>query len=143
VVGVTLVVLAVVTVVLFVAGADKNAQQSSLSRDGVPVSVTVTHCLAEMGGSGSNLTGYACTGTYTVDGTKYTESIPGNALHDPDSTVRGVTVPGNPSLLSTADIVRAQPPSWKVFIVPTILAVVLVALVVSILVRRRRSHPVG
>jgi hypothetical protein len=141
-VGVTLVVLAVVTVVLFVAGADKNAQQTSLSRDGVPVSVTVTHCLAEMGGSGSNLTGYACTGTYIVDGTKYTESIPGNAFHDPDSSVKGVTVPGNPSLLSTADIVRAQPPSWKVFIVPTVLLVVLVALVVWI-VARRRSRPVG
>jgi hypothetical protein len=135
-------VLAAVTVVLFVAGAQKNAQQTSLSRNGVPVRVTVTHCLAEMGGSGSNLTGYACTGTYAVGGTTYTRSIPGNALHAPGSTVRGVTVPGNPALLSTADIVRAQPPSWKVFIVPTILLVVLVALVVGILVRRRRPHPV-
>jgi hypothetical protein len=138
---VCLVALGITSVVLFVAGANKNAQETSLSRDGVPVRVTVTHCLAEMGGSGSNLTGYACTGTYAVEGTKYTESIPGNALHAPGSTVRGVTVPDNPALLSTAEIVRAQPPSWKVFIVPTILLVVLMALVLWVVVRRRRSHP--
>jgi hypothetical protein len=139
VVAVCLVVLAVITAVLFVAGARKNAQETSLSRHGVPVTVTVTHCLAEMGGSGSNLVGYACTGTYAIDGKRYTESIPGTDDHDPGTTVRGVTVPGDPGLLSTRDIVQSQPPSFTVFIVPIILLVVLVALVALVLVRRRRT----
>jgi hypothetical protein len=141
VIAVTLAGLAVLTVVLFVAGFQKNAQQSSLAARGVPVTVTVTTCLAEMGGSGSNLAGYACTGTYTVDGRRYTESIPGNALHTAGSTVQGITVPGNPALLSTPDIVRSQKASWTVFIVPTLLLIVLVGSIALLLVRRRRAAP--
>jgi len=139
VIAVSLAGLAVLTVVLFVAGFQKNAQQSSLAARGVPVTVTVTSCLAEMGGSGSNQAGYACTGTYTVDGRRYTESIPGNDLHTAGSTVRGVTVPGDPALLSTPDIVRAQHASWTVFIAPTALLVVLVGFAVLLLARRRSA----
>ncbi len=139
VVAVCLVGLAVLTVVLFVAGFRKNAQQSNLATRGVPVAVTVTSCLAEMGGSGSNQAGYACTGSYTVDGRQYTESIPGNALHTAGSTVEGVTVPGDPALLSTPDIVRAQQASWTVFIVPTLLLFALIGAATLLLNRRRRS----
>jgi hypothetical protein len=140
VVGIVLVALAVLTVVFFIAGANKNAQQTSLSRHGVPVVVTVTHCIGEMGGSGSSPAGYACTGTYTVDGKQYTESIPGNALHAAGSTVDGLTVPGNPTLLSTASVVRAEPASWNVFIVPTILLIVLLGLLGLLWSRHRRRR---
>ncbi len=136
VVVVCLVGLAVLTVVLFIAGAQKNAQQTSLGRHGVPVEVTVTNCLGLMGGSGSNLAGYACTGSYTVDGRHYTESIPGDSLLRTGSTIPGLTVPGDPALLSTAKAVATQKPSWKVFIVPTVLLLVLVGLV-AVLFRRR------
>jgi hypothetical protein len=123
-----------------VAGANKNAQQTSLSRHGVPVEVTVTHCIGEMGGSGSSPAGYACTGTYTVDGQRYTEDIPGNTLHATGATVQGLTVPGNPTLLSTASMVRAEPASWNVFILPTVLLIVLVGLVGLLWFRHRRRR---
>jgi cobalamin biosynthesis Mg chelatase CobN len=140
VVGLVLVTLAVLTVVFFIAGANKNAQQTSLSRHGVPVQVTVTNCIGEMGGSGSTPAGYACTGSYTVDGKQYVEAIPGNTAYDRGSTVQGLTVPGNPTLLSTASVVRAQPASWTVFIVPIVLLVVLLALVGLLWFGYRRRH---
>ena len=143
VVAVCLVALAVLTVVLFVAAAKKNAQQSSLAAHGVPVDVRVTACLAEMGGSGSNAAGYACTGTYVVSGAHYTEAIPGSSLLAIGSTVRGVTVPGDPGLLSTPGMVRAQPATWTVYIAPTVLLLVLLAAVALLLVRRRRGAAAG
>lgn len=133
-----LVALAVLTTVLFVAGFTRNAQQSSLAHHGVPVAVTVTSCLGEVAGSGSNISGYACTGTYVVDGKRYSESIPGNALLRSGSTIRGVTVLGDPGLLSTPGAVATQKATWTVFIVPTILLIVLLAAVAIVVLRRKR-----
>ena len=48
-VGLCLVGLAVLVVVLFVAGVDKNAQITRLHRDGVPVTVTSTGCTGPLG----------------------------------------------------------------------------------------------
>lgn len=133
-----LVALAVLTTVLFVAGFTRNAQQSSLAHHGVPVTVTVTSCLGEVAGSGSNIAGYACTGTYVVDGRRYTESIPGNTLLRSGSTIRGITVLGDPGLLSTPGAVATQKATWTVFIVPTILLIVLLAAVAIVMIRRKR-----
>ena len=72
--------LAVLVVVFTVAGVHKNSQINRLRHDGVPVTVTVTNCLGLMGGSGSNAAGYSCTGTFTIDGTRYTESLPGTGF---------------------------------------------------------------
>jgi hypothetical protein len=137
VVALCLVALAVLTVILFQAGVDKNAQITSLRQHGVAVEVTVSGCLGMMGGSGSNLVGYECRGTFTIDGHRYNDAIPGTALHAPRSTIRGITVPGDPALLSTPDAVATQHSSWKVFILPTILLVVLVLLIIAIVLRRR------
>ncbi len=79
-VGLALAGLAVVAGVLLVAGYQKNSQIDNLRAHGVPVELTVTHCLGLMGGSGSNLAGYDCSGTYTVGGHVFTEDIPGNTL---------------------------------------------------------------
>ena len=69
VVGLCLLTLAVLVIVFTIAGVHKNSQINRLRHDGVPVTVTVTHCFALMGGSGSNAAGYSCTGTFTVHGT--------------------------------------------------------------------------
>jgi hypothetical protein len=137
VVGVCLVAMTVLVVVLFVAGADKNAQITRLRLHGVPVEVTVTKCLGLLGGSGSNAAGYACRGSYTVDGRHYNEAIPGNSLLPPGATIRGVTDPGDPALISTVDAVAVQHASWRVFILPTILLIILVLLVGTLVLRRR------
>jgi hypothetical protein len=144
VVALCLVALAAVTVGLFVAGASKNSQITSLRSHGVPVEVTVTKCLGLLGGSGSNGAGYACRGTFTVDGHRYNEAIPGDTFLPPGAAVHGVIVPGNPPLFSTAGAVATERASWKVFILPTVLLIVLLLLVGIILaVGRRRAHRPG
>ena len=95
-VGAVLGALAVLAVVLFVAGAQKNAQITSLRSHGVPVTVTVTGCTGLLGGSGSNAAGYACRGTFSVAGHRYDEAIPGDTLYPPGTPLAAVTVPGDP-----------------------------------------------
>jgi hypothetical protein len=139
VVGVCISALAVLAVVLFVAGADKNAQITSLRHHGVPVEVTVSGCLGLLGGSGSNQAGYACTGTYTLGGHRHQEAIPGNTFLATGAKLRGVTLPGDPALLSTVGAVATEHPSWRVFIVPTILVIIVVLLVGKLALRRRHD----
>lgn len=144
VVALCLVALAVLVVVLFVAGVHKNSQINRLRQHGVAVQVTVSGCLGLLGGSGSNPAGYACRGTFTLDGHRYSESIPGNSLRPPGTKVRAVAVSGDPPLLSTAYAVATERASASVFIVPTILLVVLVLLAGALLLRqakRRRVTP--
>jgi len=137
VVAVCLVALAMVAVVLLVAGIHKNAQINDLRQHGVDVNVTVTGCLGLLGGSGSNPAGYACTGTFTLGGHRYSEDIPGNALRTPGTKVSAVAVAGDPPLLDTPHTVATEHASASVFIVPVILLVVLVLLVGGLMVRRR------
>jgi hypothetical protein len=132
-----LVALAALTVFLAVVGLHQNAQINRLRQHGVTVVVTVTGCEGLLGGSGSNAAGYSCTGTFTLGGRSYTEPLPGSTFHAPHSTVRDVTVPGDPALLSPVHTVATERTSAGVFIVPAILLVVLL-LVVGYLVLRRR-----
>ena len=138
-VALCLVALAVVAVVLFVAGAHKNSQITRLRQDGVPVTVTVTGCLGLLGGSGSNAAGYACKGRFTLDGHRYVESVPGNVLRPVGTKVRAVAVAGDPPLLSTRHEVDTEHASGSVFIVPSILLVVLAVAVGALVVKKRRS----
>lgn len=131
-----LVALVVTAAVLFVAGARKNAQASELHTHGVAVTVTVTRCRGLLGGSGSNAAGYACTGTYRLDGERHSEAIPGDILRAPGSTVRGVTTPGDPGLLSTPALVADEQPNGRVFIIPGVLLGVAIALAGAIFWRR-------
>ncbi len=132
-----LVALAVLAVVLFVAGVHKNAQITSLRQHGVAVVVTVSGCTGLLGGSGSNPVGYACHGTLTMQGHRYDEAIPGDALYPPGARIRAVAAPGDPPLLSTRRAVESEHASWRVFILPVVLAVVLVLLVGAVVLGRR------
>jgi hypothetical protein len=135
--------LAIVAVVLFVAGAKKNAQINELRTDGVTVKVTVTGCVGLLGGSGSNAAGYACRGTYTFRGHRYDEAIPGNVNLIPHSTLPVVIARGEPGLVSTVEAVRADHTSWRVFIVPAVLALLVVVAIAVLLVKRGRSPVIG
>jgi hypothetical protein len=138
VVGGCLVAIAVAAVVLFLAGANKNAQIMALHDQGVPVEVTVTKCLGLLGGSGSNAAGYACTGTFSLDGERFAEAIPGDTFRAPGSALRAVAVAGNPPLLSTSSAVASEHASWKVFAVPGVLVVLLALALTAVVLRRRR-----
>lgn len=63
--------LSVLAVTLLLAGVEKNAQITRLRQRGVPVTVTMTGCIGLAGGSGSNLAGYECRGTFRLDGRRY------------------------------------------------------------------------
>jgi len=129
--------LAVLVVILSLAGFRKNSQITRLQQHGVPVEVTVSSCLGLLGGSGSNPAGYACRGTFTIDGHRYADNIPGNVQRLPGTKVRAVTVRDDPGLLETAHTLADEHPSGTVYIVPTILLVVLALLLAAIALRRR------
>jgi hypothetical protein len=137
--------VAVLVIVLYVAGARKNAQVTRLRQEGVPVMVTITGCQGELGGSGSNAAGFACRGAYRLDGRRYVEPIPGDTRYDPGTAIRAVAVPGDPQLVAPASTVASERPSASVYVLPTVLLAALLALCGSFLWlhRRRRSAPVG
>ena len=138
VVGLVLATLAVLVIVLTVAGVHQNQQADRLHNDGVPVTFTMSGCTGLVGGSGSNPVGYVCHGRYTLDGQTYSEQLPGNDYHRTGSTVAAIAVPGDPALVSPAAMVATEHSSSGVFLVPAVLLVILLALVVVIL--RRRHH---
>lgn len=140
VVGLVAATLLVLVVVLTVAAVHSNKQIDTLHDRGVPVTVTVTGCLGLLGGSGSNAAGYSCHGSYTLDGHRYTEPLPGTSLHRPGSTIPAVAVPGDPALLSPDSVIYNQHSSAGVYVVPAVLAGVLVVLLGLIGWRYRLGH---
>ncbi len=140
VIGIVLATLAVLAIVFTVVGVHTNQQDDRLHRDGVPVTFTVAGCLGLLGGSGSNAAGYSCHGSYTLDGNRYREQLPGNSFHRPGSTVAAIAVPGDPALVSPASIVATEHSSAGVFVLPAILAGVLLLLMALLLVLRHRRR---
>jgi hypothetical protein len=140
VLAVVLVTLGVLVVVFTVVGEHKNAQIDELHDQGVPVTFTIDRCLGLLGGSGTNGAGYACTGSYELGGHRYHQPLPGYAYHAPGATVRAVAVPSDPTLVSSAALVRTDHPSARVYILPGVLFAVLVALLAVVLLAWRRQR---
>ncbi len=137
--------LAVSSALLFVAGARHNAAISRLRDAGVPVQVTVGACRGLLGGSGTNTVGYACWGSFELDGHRYTEGIPGDVLLTPGAQIAMLSVPGHPSLLEAPSVVATEHPSAKVFVLPgTLLGMLVVvsgAMALRMTKKRRRNQP--
>ncbi len=92
-------------------------------------------------GAGATVQGYNCTGTYRLDGHRYGEPLPGTADHAPGATVSAVAVPSDPTLLSTAAIVRNEHASASVYVLSAVFFVLfLLVLAAVVLARRRRSR---
>ncbi len=137
-IGLVLATLLVLVVVFTVTGVHHNEQATRLHSDGVAVTFTVTGCLGLLGGSGTNAAGYSCHGTYTLDGHRYSEQLPGNDFHRPGSRVLAIAVPGDPALVSPAAMVKTEHSSAGVFLLPAVLLAVLALLVLLVVLRRRR-----
>jgi hypothetical protein len=137
VVGACLLALVVSSVVLFVAGAQRNAQINRFHQHGVVVDATVSGCIGLMGGSGSNLVGYDCRATFTLDGHRYDEALAGDTTPVTGAKFRAVTVPGDPALLATVATVSGEQASWRVFILPTVLLALALAIGALLLLLRR------
>jgi hypothetical protein len=132
--------LAVFAVVFFVVGAHKNAQINELRRHGVPVELTVTKCQGLMGGSGSNLAGYACMGTFGLDGRIFDEPIPGDAAYAPGTRLAAVTAANGSGLFAPIGVLAGERSSSKVFILPVALALAFALLASTVWFRRRYSR---
>ncbi len=140
VVALAFVTLAVVVVVLSVAGLQRNANITLLRQHGVPVQVTMSGCRGLMGGSGSNVVGYSCDGSFTFEGHRYVETIPGNALHATGSKLVALAVPGHAGLVSTRAAVNGEQASDGVFVLPTILLVLLMVAGAGLVLQQKRSR---
>jgi hypothetical protein len=143
-IGIVLVTLAVLAILFTIVGIHTNQQDDRLHHDGVPVTFTVTGCLGLLGGSGSNAAGYSCRGTYALDGKHYFQvQLPGDSFHRPGSTVAAIAVPGDPALVSPAAIVATEHSSAGAFVLPAVLAAVLLLLVALLLWLRARRRGKG
>jgi hypothetical protein len=139
-----LAMFAVSVVVGFVSAAHDNARIERLKSRGVPVVVTVTNCVGNIGGSGSNASGYTCHGSYRIDGDQYREVIGSKStLSSVGSKVQGVADPARPSTVELASAVARSSTSTSVYVVPILLALLFVALTLLFLRRLRssQSHP--
>jgi len=141
VVGLVLVTLAVLVIVFTIAGFNNNSQINRLHHNGVPITVTVSGCSGLLGGSGSNVSGYSCKASFSIDGHRYTEDLPGTGFHHPGDPVHALVVPSDPALVSPLSVERAQHSSASVYVVPAVLLIVLLLLVGLILWLRRRAAP--
>ena len=130
----------VTAVALLYSGARKNSQIQALRTHGVPVTMTVDGCRGLLGGSGSNAAGYSCWGSFREAGRRFAGYIPGDALRAPGSTVRVVTVAGDPALLTTPAELSAEAPSSRVFLLPAGLLGSAALAVTGLAVRRRRRQ---
>lgn len=138
-VGLVLATLAVLGTLFVVAGINKNQQINELKDHGVPVTFVVSKCLGLLGGSGSNGAGYACQGSYTIDGRRIFEDLPGTSLYAPGDHVNAISVHSDPSLLSTPAILNSERASSSVFILPAVLLGLCGLLGLAVL-HRLRAH---
>jgi hypothetical protein len=140
VVGSASVALAVVVVVLTIAAVHKNARIGGLQRRGVPVDVTVTSCFGILSGTGITVTTFQCKGSFDLAGRSYNAVIAGSTVnHQAGDVVKAVADPKHPTSVSLASsLVNAQS-SWRAFVVPTVLFVLLVLLIAGALWWSRRN----
>ncbi len=89
----SLVALAVVNVV---SVSNDGQREQRLRLHGLSVTVRVTNCVGNLGGSGSTGAGYHCTGRYTVEGASYAETVVGQSTFlAPGREIAGTVDPTN------------------------------------------------
>lgn len=137
-----LAIFAVIVIVSFISAANDNSRIERLKSHGVSVVVTVTSCVGNIGGSGSNAAGYTCYGTYHVEGVRYHENIGSRATMSTTGTrLRGVADPQRPSTIELASTLAKSSTSLSVYVVPSLLALLVLGL--SLVFYRRLSHRRG
>jgi hypothetical protein len=130
---------AVVIIVSFISATNDNSRIDRLKTRGVSVVVTVTNCVGNIGGSGSNASGYTCHGSYRVKDVRYQEIIGSKStLSTVGSKVQGIADPAHPSTIELASAVARSSSSPSGYVVPSVLALLFVALTLLFL-RRLRS----
>ncbi|HLK42253.1 MAG TPA: hypothetical protein VKV34_02845 [Thermoleophilia bacterium] len=132
--GLVVVALVASGVTLLVANFERKAQLDLLRHHGVAVTIDVTACRGLLGGSGSNLAGFACVGTYRLGGRSYVVKVPGTAAHSPGERVAAVAVVSEPGLVSTRQLLAGHATASSEVVAVVLLAV---ALALGLLAGRR------
>ena len=127
-----LLAFALVIVVSFISASNDNARIHRLKSHGIPVVVTVTYCVGNLGGSGSSGAGYTCHGKYSVGTTHFRELIGSKSTFSaPGAKVQGVADPSQPSTVVLASEVRTSAATSSAFYAPGLLAVILLVLTLA------------
>ena len=124
--------LAAFVVVLAIAAAHQNSRTHTLQRRGVPVDVTVTSCLGILSGTGITVTSFQCTGSFELAGRSYNAVIAGSsANHAAGDVVKAIADPKHPTSVATPSSLANVHSSWRAFIAPAVLFLVLVLLIAA------------
>jgi len=139
--GLGIVAVAVFVVVSFVSANNDNARIARMKDHGIAVVVTVTDCIGNLGGSGSNAANYTCTGTYRAHDVVYREVIGAlTTFSSPGTHIAAIADPSRPSTVELTSAVMSSTASTGRFVVPGLLAVALIGLLgayARLLARRR------
>ena len=138
-----IVALVALTLVLAFQAGRENSRLNRLHDDGIPVTATVSSCVAIASGTGITESGYRCRATYVMNGRTYSAVLGGtDALYSVGETVPAVVARTDPGNLSTADAVTRTHASWTAFIpaaIALLASVVLAALLAWRISRSRES----
>lgn len=138
-----LLVFAAALALSFVSVTNANARINRLKSHGIPVTVTVVNCVGNLSGSGSNVSGYQCRGTYRISGETFTEPIGFKTTYSPSGTaISGLVDPSRHNSVALASAVRKSTASSSGYIPPGVLTVALIALALALrrVARRRPPH---
>jgi hypothetical protein len=135
-----LLVFLVALVASFISISNANARVERLKAHGIPVVVTVGKCVGNLSGSGSNVSGYQCQGSYRVGSATYHEPIGfKTTFSPPGSTVRGLVDPSRHNAVALASAIRTSASSPSSYVAPIVLSIVFVALLFVLLRAIRRK----
>jgi hypothetical protein len=119
--------LAGLSIGLAVDAGNQNGRAATLRKHGVPVTVSVTGCLAVSSGIGMGVEYWQCRGDFSLGGHRYNEVIGGSrALLEPGRQVAALAVPGQPASLSTVASVAEKHSSFTPYVTPVVLGAVAV-----------------
>jgi len=139
-VGSAIVALAVLVVVLTGEAVHKNSRIDSLRHRGVPVDVTVTSCFGILSGTGITVTTFQCSGSFELAGRSYNAVIGGSdANHAAGDVVKAIADPKHPTSVSTASSLVNAHSSWRRFVSPAVLFVLMILLIAGALWWSRRD----
>ena len=130
----------VALIVNVVSTAHDNSRIERMKTHGIAVSVSVTRCIGNVGGSGSNGAGYTCQGDYSIAGTAYHELIGSMTTFAVSGTkVNSVADPSKPTTVILASALAKSTASPAAYVPAGLMAIVLIALTFVFVRFARRS----
>jgi hypothetical protein len=131
---------ALALVLSFVSVANANARIDRLKAHGIPVVVTMGRCFGNLAGSGSNVAGFQCRGTYQLGHTTFHEPIGYKTTFSPyGSTVQGLVDPSYHNSVSLTSAIKRTKASTSRYVAPGILTIVFLVLAFVFVRFARRS----